>query len=87
MANVTLSDGRTVEIDLNRVSMREFRALLDKDQKMEDGDATLAKAVGMTPEEVLSLGHTDYRQLVAAFFKAAREPLADPNLPSSSTSA
>jgi hypothetical protein len=85
MADITLSDGRQVVIDLNRVSMREFRALLDKDQKMEEGDATLAKAVGMAPEELLGLGHTDYRLLVAAFFKAAREPLADPNSPSASS--
>jgi hypothetical protein len=87
MTNVTLHDGRVVGIDLHRIPMREFRKLLDTDQPQAEGDATLAKAVGLSVDELLDLSQPDYRALVTAFFKAAREPLADPNSASASSSA
>lgn len=79
MADLTLAGGRVITVDLNRVSIREYRALFVKDQPQAEEDATLAKAAGLTVDELLELGQSDYRKLAALFFKLAREPLADPN--------
>ena len=77
--DVTLSDGREIVFDLNRISIREYRALFDREQSEGDEYATLAKAAGMTADEVGALGYEDWRRFGQAFFKKAREPLADPN--------
>lgn len=79
MSELTISDGRVLTVDLTRVSIREYRALFVKDQPQAEEDATLAKAAGLTVEELLGLSQPDYRRLAALFFKLAREPLADPN--------
>lgn len=79
MADLTLADGRVITVDLHRVSVREYRALFADDQPQAEEDATLAKAAGLTVDELLNLGQPDYRRLAALFFKLAREPLADPN--------
>lgn len=76
---VKLSGGREVTFDLNRITVAEWRALFDADQSAEDGDATLAKAAGLTAEEIAVMGFSDYRRLTKAFFEAAKEPLADPS--------
>lgn len=75
-----------VDIDLSRITIREYRSLFDKDQKQEDEDAVLAKACGLTVDELLGLSQPEYRRLVQEFFAKAREPLSDPNSPSGSTS-
>ncbi len=77
--DLQLVDGRVLTVDLGRVSIREYRALFVKDQPQTEEDATLAKAAGLTVDELLTLSQPDYRRLVALFFKIAREPLADPN--------
>ena len=85
MADITLKNGRELTLDLYAVSMREYRALLDREQPAEEGDAILGKAFGLTAAEVSDLPQPEWRRLVAAFFKAAREPLADPNSASASS--
>jgi hypothetical protein len=69
----------SIKVDLSTVSIREYRALFDKDQPQAAEDATIAKACGITVDELLELSQPDYRRLVKRFFDAAREPLADPN--------
>lgn len=77
--SLTLKDGRTLTLDLARITQREYRALFNKDQAQADEDATLAKVAGIGPDELLDLPQPEYRRLVALFFKLAREPLADPS--------
>jgi len=86
MPNLTLNDGREITIDMSVITIREYRELFKKGQKQEDEDATLARASGLTVDELLDLSQPDFRRLAEAFFKAAREPLADPNSVSESTS-
>ena len=82
--NVTLSGGKTVTLDMAKITIREYRELLaTKDQAEEDG--ILAKVAGLTVDELLDLPQPDYRRVVDTFFKTAREPLADPNSVSVST--
>ena len=85
MADVTLSDGREITFDLNKISIKEYRALFTVEQPDDEEYATLAKAAGIKTEEVATLGFEDWRRFGAAFFAKAREPLADPNSASAST--
>ncbi len=86
MSDVTLSSGREITFDLYKISLAEFRNLLDPGRPNEEGDAIIGKATGMTAEQVGELPYPDYRLLVRHLFDKARNPLADPNLESASTS-
>lgn len=86
MAEVKLSDGRGLVFDLSKITISEFRALLDPARNEGEGDELLGRCVGLTADEIGALPYPDYRVLVEAFYKTAREPLADPNSPSASTS-
>lgn len=79
MASIKLSDGREIKVDLNKISVSEFRATLKADQPDEEEYATLGKAAGLSASDVGKLGYDDYRRLAQAFYDAARQPLADPN--------
>lgn len=75
-----LSDGREFAIDLNKVTMREFRTLFDTGMSEIDSDRILAKCAGLTVDELLDLPYPDYRRVFAEFLAKARNPLDDPNL-------
>ncbi len=79
MADVVLSDGREINFDLYKLSIAEFRALIDPNRPNEEGDSLIAKVSGLSLDEVLNLPYPDYRLLVRAFFDKASNPLADPN--------
>ena len=67
------------DIDLTRITIREYRSLFDKEQPQDQEDAVIAKAAGITVEQLLELSQPDYRRLLTKFFKGASEPLSDPN--------
>jgi hypothetical protein len=86
MADVTLSSGKEITLDLYKISLQEFRYLIDPDRPNEEGDEIIGRAIGMSAEDVGKLPYPDYRLLVKVLFEKARNPLADPNLESASTS-
>lgn len=77
--DLVLSDGREIRIDLNKITIREFRALLQSGQADAEEYATIGKAVGMSADEVAELSYPDYKRLTRAWFDKARKPLDDPN--------
>lgn len=79
MADVTLSDGRELTFDLNKVTRKEYADLVSGKLTNEQDDEIVGKACGLTSEQVSKLGYLDWRKAAQAFFKKAREPLADPN--------
>lgn len=79
MADVTLSTGREIVIDLTKITLKQYRALFDKSQPQAEEDATIAACAGLTLDEYLGLIYPDFKRIAAAFFRKAREPLADPN--------
>lgn len=81
-----MQPGKEITVDLNRITIREYRSLFDPAQAREDEDAIIAKAFGVTVEEMLDLSQPEYRRLTKIFFEKAREPLDDPNSQSGSTS-
>ena len=78
--------GKEYFIDLNRISIREWRAMFDDKQDQALEDATLAKVCGLNTDEFLDIGREDWRALVAAIFRKAGQPLANPPSASASTS-
>jgi len=79
MSDLTLLDGREITFDISKISLREFRALIDPDRPDEEGDELLGRCAGLDAEEVADLPYPEYRKLTRAFFAKAREPLSDPN--------
>lgn len=79
MSDLKLSDGREVTIDLHRVTIKEWRALLKPDQPEEDEYATLAKVVGWKAKDVENLPYPDFRLLGNKIAEMASRPLSDPN--------
>ena len=86
MSDITLSDGREIDIDLTKVSLREHRALFDPRQAQADEDDTACKMSGLSLDEYLDLSLVEQKRLWSAYFTKVRNPLADPNLESASTS-
>jgi hypothetical protein len=66
-------------INLDKITIDEYRALMGSRMHDPSQDGTLAKAAGMTVEEVRALSYQEYRKLVRDLVKATQEPLSDPN--------
>ena len=78
MTDVVLS-GREITFDLEKMTIKEFRELFDNNQPDSKGDEVMARVSGMTVEEIEALSFNEYKKFSKAFFKKAKEPLADPN--------
>ena len=78
-AEVILTSGKAVTVDLNKVSTREFREMTDPRQPDRDEAITIAKACGMTVEEIINLPFPDYRLIGNAFMRLATKPLENLN--------
>ena len=79
MVTVTLSDGRVLEVDLTKISIKEYRRLFAESTTPDEEDVLLAPCFGVTLEEWQALPYPDYKAATKAFFERARNPLADPN--------
>jgi len=84
---VQLSGGRSLTIDLHRVTMREYRTIFSDDKQQVDADVIIAKACDLSLDDYLDLPQPDGRIVLDAFFSAATQQLKDPNSASASTSA
>lgn len=79
MADVTLSDGREITLDLSLLTVGEWRAMLSRDQAAEEEDAILERIAGLEAGSIVKLPYPDWRRLAMRFYQKAREPLSDPN--------
>ena len=73
-----LSDGTQVYIDLNEITIQEWRDIWHPFSSEAAGDASIAKITGMKPESVKKLKALDYKRITDTSAKKFREPLADP---------
>jgi len=78
MADITLSNGKELNVDLAKITVKQYRLLFDDNQTAEAGDETVARCLGLSDEELQGLSLSDYKLAMAGFFKRARDPLADP---------
>jgi hypothetical protein len=86
MSDLKLSDGRELDVDMNLVNIKEWRALLDPEQKDEEEYRILGKVVGLSGKDVGNLGQEDFRRLGQKVAEMASRPLSDPNSSSESSS-
>lgn len=77
MADVTLHDGRELNIDLMQINFREYEGLLNPAQTEQDGNEIIGRCVGMTADELESLPLPDYKRILKAFYKMVRQPVPD----------
>lgn len=73
-ADLVLSDGREIFLDMTKITLREFRELFKPSQDKTEEDKTLARVAGLTVEELQALPVPDWRSLAARFFEKAQEP-------------
>jgi hypothetical protein len=86
MSDLKLSDGRELDIDLNKITIKEWRALLNPEQKEEEEYRILGKVVGLKAKDIENLPYMDFRLLGNRVAEKASAPLSDPNLSSESSS-
>ena len=73
--DVTLEDGREINIDLTKITVKAWREYVRADTTPEDDDAMLSKLTGLVPEEIENLSYLDWRKLDRAFAEKIRNPL------------
>jgi hypothetical protein len=83
MPDVVLPNGQEITFDFDKITIKEYRKLFDKDTTDTEGDAILSKVAGIkvnddTPARTFML-------LKEAFWKRAANPLTDPNSQSASS--
>lgn len=86
MNTVKLHDGRELTIDLNAISIKEWRTMFSRDTEIDESDQILARIVGLSLAELQDLSQPDYRAVAVAVRDAGTAPLSDPNFQSGSTS-
>lgn len=71
---VTLDSGLVIDPDLSKVTIREFRTMIDPATDEETGDKILAKIVGMMAVELSNLSYPEYRKVARAVIVLSQEP-------------
>lgn len=87
MSEVVLSDKRKIIIDLYKITIAEYEILFIDEKTDDEKNSVMVKTFGLTLAQYKALPMPDGVRLQQEFWKACREPLSDPNLPSASTPA
>ena len=77
-ATVKLFSGKEVIIDLMKPSAKEWRQITNPKTTEQEEYAILAKATGMSAEELAELPQPDYRLVIDAFVRLGTQPLTNP---------
>jgi hypothetical protein len=78
MAELILTDGRTIDPSLKRIQIREYRELCDPKASAEQDDTIMAKACGVQVEEIAELSAYDYKAVYQELVRQYREPIINP---------
>lgn len=80
MADFITGGGKEITFDLEKITEREYRALIfDTKQTLAEEDEIITRVSGLTEDEYLDLTKLDKKKLWTAFFKKCKDPLSDPN--------
>lgn len=76
---VKLKDKTEIKVDLYALTVGEVRDLLEgkKEKGFDKEDEVIAKAAGITVEQLRALPFPSYRKVVRAFWDCLRDPLKD----------
>jgi hypothetical protein len=75
--DVVLSDGREFNFDLNKMSVKEWRAFVEE-ITVESEDELVERCAGAETGMIATLGYEDWRAFTKAFYRRIREA-SDPN--------
>lgn len=88
MGEITLKSGKVVKVDVSGLTVGEWRNLASMRGTIKDENAAIEKCTGLTAKEVEALNYQgEFKPLMKEIYRAAQEPLADPNSQSASTQA
>jgi hypothetical protein len=79
MSDFTLSDGREIDFDLDKLTYGQWLGMFSPGESEERTDKTLARVSGLELKDIKALKIMDFKKLVAALRKKVQEPLTDPN--------
>jgi hypothetical protein len=79
MSEVTLKDGKVIQVDVSSMTVAEWRRFVSPNGTVADENAIITKCTGITADEIEKLNYQDFRRLVKAIVVNAREPLNDPS--------
>ena len=77
MADFTLSNGDGVTFDMYKISIKEYREILDPACPQDKQDSALSKLIDIPIEKLLELPQRDYQGICEAFVKRISTPLDD----------
>ena len=82
-----LNDGREVKVNLNNITILEWRLMWKPDTEDKVSDEIFARCVGMTIDEIEGVSMRDFQRIAKAIRDAAANPDDDEkNSASASTS-
>lgn len=73
MADYVLHDGREITVDKHAITHKEWKRIFDKTNQEPD-EPYIAKACGLTLEEVENLSENDWRALLEIVLKQTMTP-------------
>jgi len=77
-ATVTLISGKTVTIDMMKITTREWKNALKAAMPESDEMEVISKVSGMSVAELDGLPQPDYRIIIDAFIRVGTQPLVNP---------
>jgi hypothetical protein len=77
MANLILSNGDEITFDMYKISIREYRELLEPETSRERQDEILSKVICVPIDKLLDFPQPDYQSICDAFIKHISTPLED----------
>ena len=76
---IVLDSGKKIVIDLNKITIKEYRGLFKPEQSEEQESETLAKVSGLSVDDFNSLGLADFKKLAKNIFEFVIEYSKDLN--------
>lgn len=77
-AAVKLFSGRTVIVDINKITAKEWREALKTGTPQDKEFEILSKATGLNANELENMSQPEYRILIDTFLKIGTQPLTNP---------
>ena len=74
MPDLTLHDGREITIDPYAITHKEFTRIVERTTTNEEDDIIIARACGMTAEDVAEMSEKEWRRVTKAVFAKVTTP-------------
>lgn len=79
MSDIKLSDGRTFDIDLSKITLKEYNGFKNPAFMDDESFSLIEKMTGLKKIDLEPLPFTDTQAIVWGLFNKAKKPLFDPS--------